>query len=110
MKKIEVESKFQIKQLLYSDCVLGIKDNRYRSFGGFQLWWYDKQRDICGCCASDWSDLRKKVKQHSLDRAAKKLWNKRDSLFLRSKPLSADRNLLVAGQMQDILSPPSRFA
>jgi hypothetical protein len=100
MKKIEVESKFQIKQLLYSNCVLGIRDNRYRSFGGFQLWWYDKQRDVCSCCDSDWSDLRKKVKRHSLDRAAKKLWNKRNLLFLRSKPLPADRRLLVAGQIQ----------
>lgn len=52
MKKIDVEGKFQIKQLVYSDCVLGTKGNQYSSFGGFQLWWYDKQRDICNCCQS----------------------------------------------------------
>ncbi len=40
MKKISVEDKTQIKQLLYYGNVLGIKDDRYRSFGGFQLWWY----------------------------------------------------------------------
>jgi hypothetical protein len=37
MRHIEVDNKFQIKQLLYCECVLGIRDNKYCSFGGFQL-------------------------------------------------------------------------
>ena len=101
MRKIDVEDKFQIKQLLYSDCVLGIKDNRYRSFGGFQPWWYDKQRDICNCCQSYWSSVRKNVECHSLDKAAKILWRKRNSLFLRTKHLSEDKRLMTVGHFQN---------
>jgi hypothetical protein len=54
MKKISVEDRTQIKQLLYNGVVFGIKDDRYRSFGGFQLWWYDKQLDVCNRCESSW--------------------------------------------------------
>lgn len=95
MKKIDVEDKFQIKQLLYCDCVLAIKDYRYRSFGGFQLWWYDRQRDLCSCCESGWSDFKRKIAHHTLDRAAKILWHHRSRLFLRGKRLSEDRKLLA---------------
>jgi len=97
MKKIDVEDKFQIKQLLYSDCVLGVKNHRYRSFGGFALWWYDKQRDICSCCESGWSDLGRKVVHHSLDKAAKILWRYRRYLFLRGKRLSQGRKPINIG-------------
>ena len=97
MKKIEIEDKSQIKQLLYSDRVLGIKDNRYGSFGGFQLWWYDKQSDVCRCCGSNWLDLRTKVQRHSLDEAAKILWRNRNSLFLRGKHVSEDEKLIFLG-------------
>lgn len=97
MRQIEVKNKFQIKQLLYSDYVLGIRDNKYRSFSGFQLWWYDKQRDICNCCQSHWSSIKKRIERHSLDRAAKILWRKRNSLFLRGKRLSEDRKLISLG-------------
>ena len=93
MRKIDVEDKFQIKQLLYCDCVLGIKDHRYRSFGGFQLWWYDKRRDICSCCEAGWFDFTRKIVHHSLDKAAKILWRQRDRLFLRDKRFSNDRKL-----------------
>jgi hypothetical protein len=99
MKKIDVEDKFQIKQLLYANCVLGVKENCYRSFGGFQLWWYDKQHDICSCCASGWSDFRKKVTHHSLDEAAKILWRSRNSLFLRDKRLSEDKKFVNTGHL-----------
>ncbi len=99
MRQIEVDNKFQIKQLLYSDCVLGIRDNKYRSFGGFQLWWYDKQRDICSCCQSHWSSVRKRIERHSLDKAAKILWRERNSLFLRGRRLSEDRKLLTLGHL-----------
>lgn len=97
MKKIAVEDKFQIKQLLYSAYVLGVKDRRYRSFGGFQLWWYDRQRDVCSCCESCWSDVGKKVMYHSLDKAAKILWRHRNCLFLRGKRLFEDRKLITLG-------------
>ena len=97
MKKIAVEDKFQIKQLLYSACVLGVKDRRYQSFGGFQLWWYDKQRDVCRCCESGWPGVGKKVMYHSLDKAAKILWRHRDCLFLRGKRSSEDNRLITVG-------------
>ena len=45
MKRIAVDNKMHIKELLYSDCVLGIRDDSCQSFGGFQLWWYDKEHD-----------------------------------------------------------------
>jgi hypothetical protein len=98
MRKINVEDKDQIKQLLYAGGVFGIKGDQYRSFGGFQLWWYDKQLDICSCCESYWSDGRKKVRHCSLNRAAKILWHKRDSLFLRSKHLPDDKKLVTIGR------------
>ena len=101
MKKIDVEDKFQIKQSLYSDCVLGIRGNQYSSFGGFQLWWYDKQRDICNCCQSHWASIRKRIERHSLDRAAKILWRKRNSLFLRGKRLFEDKKLIIRGCCQN---------
>ena len=97
MRKIDVADKAQIKQLLYSKCILGIKDDKYLSFDGFQLWWYDKQRDVCNCCDSNWSDPRKKVRQYSLDKAAKILWQNRNSLFLRTKNLFEDRKLMTLG-------------
>ncbi|MHC4095831.1 MAG: hypothetical protein ACYSU3_07205 [Planctomycetota bacterium] len=50
MKKIQVKDKSHIRQLLYTECILGIKDNQYKGFGGFQLWWYDK--NLCTCGAS----------------------------------------------------------
>jgi len=93
MRHIEVDNKFQIKQLLYSDCVLGVRDHKFNSFSGFQLWWYDKQHDICTCCQSRWSNVGKRIKRLSLDSAAKILWRKRNSLFLRGRRLSDDRKL-----------------
>ena len=99
MKQIDIDDKNRIKQLLYSDYVFGIKDSCCRSFGGFQLWWYDKRKDICNCCQSSWVDLRRRVKQHSLDNAAKILWRNRHSLFLRSRHLSQDRELRVLGSV-----------
>lgn len=98
MRKINVENKSQIKQLLYSGGVFGIKDDRYRSFGGFQLWWYDKRLDVCSCCESYWSDGRKRVQNCSLNRAAKVLWHHRDSLFLRRKHLPEDERLVTMGR------------
>ena len=95
MKKVDVENKAQIKQLLYSNCVLGVKDDQYCSFGGFQLWWYDRQHDICSSCQKSWSDTEKKVEHFSLDGAAKVLWNNRKSLFLRNKQLSEDKKLVM---------------
>lgn len=95
MRHIDVNNKFQIKQLLYSDCVLGVRDHKYNSFGGFQLWWYDKQRDICSCCQSCWSHVGKRIKHHSLENAAKILWRKRNALFLRGRRLTEDRKLHI---------------
>jgi hypothetical protein len=100
MKKISVEDKTQIKQLLYNGVVFGIKDDRYRSFGGFQLWWYDKQFDVCNRCESFWFDGRKRIRHYSLNRAAKILRHNRRSLYVRSRQLTDDKRLLAVGHFE----------
>ena len=102
MKKIEVKDKIHIKQLLYAECVLGVKDDQYRSFGGFQLWWYNKQLGVCDCCESHWSDPRKKLVHYSLGKAAKILWHNRHCLFVRSKPVSEDKKLQTLEHLEDV--------
>jgi len=99
MKRVTVNDKWDIKQLLYSECVLGVRDDSCQSFGGFQLWWYDKQHDTCRCCRARWSDLRRRVEQYSLDRAARRLWKKRNALFLRNKHHGEDRKIAKWEQM-----------
>ena len=99
MKRIAVTNRGHIKQLLYSDCVLGVRDDGYQAFGGFQLWWYDKRHDTCHCCKSRWTDLRKRVDQCSLDKAARILWHRRKALFLRGRHLSEDRKLATLTQI-----------
>jgi len=101
MRKIDVEDKTQIKQLLYTGGVFGIKDGRYRAFGGFQLWWYDKQLDVCNCCESTWLDVRKRIHYFSLNDAAKVLWHNRRSLFLRNKHLPKDKRLMAVGHFEN---------
>jgi hypothetical protein len=101
MKKISVEDKTRIKQLLYYGNVFGIKDDRYRSFGGFQLWWYDKQLNVCNCCESHWSDGRKRIQHYSLDRAANILWHNRQSLYVRRKHLPDDKRLMAVGHFEN---------
>ncbi len=94
MKRITVSDKRQIKQLLYCEGVLGVKDDACPAFDGFELWWYDRQHDVCRCCRSRWSDLRRQVEGHSLDDAAAILWQSRNALFLRDRHLSEDHKLL----------------
>ena len=101
MRKINVEDKIQIKQLLYTGSVFGIRDDQYRSFSGFQLWWYDKKLDVCSCCGSQWTDIRKRIQHCSLNKAAKILWHKRHSLFLRGKHLPEDKRLMAIGQLEN---------
>jgi len=98
MRQITVNDKQQIKELLYSDCVLGIRDSSCYAFGGFELWWYDKEHGVCRCCRSRWADLRRSVEAHSLDRAAGLLWHNRATLFLRRKVLPEDRTLQILAQ------------
>jgi len=97
MKKFSVEDKTQIKRLLYNGNVFGLRGDQYRSFGGFQLWWYDRQRDVCNRCESHWTDTRRKVLQCSLNRAASILWHNRRSLFLRHRQLQEDQRLMAVG-------------
>ena len=98
MRKIDVRHRDQIKQLLYSDCVLGIKDSRYPCFNGFQLWWYDRRHNVCTRCQSEWTTLRRRLERYTLDDAAKALWRKRKLLFVRGRHLSEDRKLLSMSQ------------
>ena len=95
MKKINVSDKTYIKQLLYSGLPLGIKDDSFSSFGGFQLWWYEKLSDTCYCSYSSWTEAKKRVEHYSLDKAAKKLWHYRKSLFLRNRQAIEDYKLQV---------------
>lgn len=97
MKKISVDDKTQIRQLLYTGSVFGLKGDQYRSFSGFQLWWYDKDLDVCNRCGSHWADARRKVQQCSLNRAASILWHNRRSLFLRQRHLNEDERLMAVG-------------
>ena len=102
MKKIEVKDKAHIKQLLYLEWVFGVKDDPYKSFGGFQLWWFDKQRGVCDCCESHWTDRRKKLAHYSLDKAAKILWRHRDSLYVRKKHVSEDKRIQTLERLEDV--------
>ncbi len=105
MRQITVDDKLQIKELLYDDCVLGIRDNSCCAFGGFELWWYDKARDVCLCCRSRWSDLRRRIEEHSLDHAASLLWHNRATLFLRRRVLSQDRTLQIMTPSSNMVTP-----
>ena len=102
MKKADVKSKAEIKQLLCLGNVLGIKNDKYRSFGGFQLWWYDKHLDICDCCESYWSDVRKRVHHYSLNKATRILWHNRQFLYLRTKHLPEDKKLMTIGHFETV--------
>lgn len=91
MKKIEVKNKEQIKQLLYAGHILGIKDEQYHSFGGFQRWWYVKELDTCHSCKSHGpdgkekthgADGKEKIESCSLDKTAKILWHNHNTLFM----------------------------
>jgi len=101
MKPIEVRDKAQIKQLLYAEHVLGVKGDQYRSFGGFQLWWYDRHLGLCDCCQSCWSDSSKRVTHYSLDKAAKILWRHRDALYMRTRHADADRGIQLMEHLED---------
>jgi hypothetical protein len=103
MKRLEVKDKSHIKQLLYAECVLGVRSTKFRSFGGFQLWWYDRESGLCDCCESDWSDPRKRLTHYSLDKAAKILWHNRGSLFLRGKHIPEDRGLQKIANLADVV-------
>lgn len=102
MKKIQVKDKEHIKQLLYTECVLGIKGDQYKGFGGFQLWWYDKERGVCDCCESRWSDPRKKLVHYQMDKAVKILWRHRHSLYMRGKHVSEDSSILTLEHLEDV--------
>jgi hypothetical protein len=101
MKKIEVADKTQIKQLLYAEHVLAIRGAEFRSFGGFQLWWYDRHRGVCDCCESHWSDPRKRVTHCSLNKAAKVLWRHRHDLYMRTRDVEVDPKIQIMEHLDD---------
>ena len=96
MRQITVNDKIDIKQLLCSDYIVGIRSTTCDAFGGFELWWYDRQRDVCRCRRARWSDLRRQIEEHSLDHAASLLWHNRATLFLRHRRSAQDRPLAPA--------------
>jgi hypothetical protein len=83
--RIEVNNKQQIKQLLYSGCILAIKGSQFHSYGGFQMWWYDKKTDMCHIAESHWMDRRKQVKTCRFAKGVKTLWHNKRSLYLSTK-------------------------
>ena len=92
MKKILARSKEEIKLLLYTGHILGVKDDQYRAFGGFQRWLYNKELNECHSCESHWNDRKKKVRVYSLDKAAKLLWRRRNRLFMYTKASPTSHN------------------
>lgn len=82
MKKIDVKNRSEIKLLLTCKYVLAIKGDQFRSFGGFQMWWYDQDHGYCSCCSSGWTDRAKTVVHCSLEKAAKVLFRNRGQLFM----------------------------
>lgn len=91
MEKISVEDKRQIKRLLYNGNVFGLRGDQYRTFDGYQFWWYDRRLDVCNRCESQLAEAERKIQQCSLDRAASILWHNRRSLFLHHKNLQQER-------------------
>jgi hypothetical protein len=98
MKKIDVTDRTEIKQLLYCQRVLAIRDDSFRAFSGFQLWWYDKQHNVCSSCDSSWLRGARRVCHYSLDKAARILWRRRKSLFMRHRNAQDDSKLIVLSQ------------
>ncbi|HPC93419.1 MAG TPA: hypothetical protein PLU87_00635 [Sedimentisphaerales bacterium] len=101
MKPIEVADKTPIKQLLYPQRVFGIKGDQFCGFGGFQLWWYDRQRGQCDCGDSHRSDPRKLVTHHSLDEAARILWHHPKGQYIRVKRVDEDRGIQALEHLED---------
>ena len=95
MRQITVNDKLHIKQLLSDDYILGVRDIGCHASGGFELWWYDRENDVCRCRRSRWSDFRQRIEEHSLDHAASLLWHNRNTLFLRHKVLPQDRPIQI---------------
>ena len=100
MKKIDVLDKMQIKQLLYCERVLGIRDDRFGCFNGFQLWWYDRRNNLCGCRESSWLRGVTRVVYYSLDKAAAILWRHRKALFQRQRLLRHDPKVQMLAQLR----------
>ncbi len=100
MRRIDVADKTEIKQLLYCEHVLGVRDDRFQAFNGFQLWWYDRQNNLCGCSESSWLRGVTKVTHYTLDKAAKILWRNRRELFRRERLLRHDRKLRMLAQLR----------
>jgi hypothetical protein len=98
VRQITVNDRTDIKQLLCSDYIVGIRDTGGYAFGGFELWWYDRENDICRCRRSRWSDFRRQIEEHSLDHAASLLWLNRGTLFLRHRRFTQDGNFAFAAQ------------
>jgi hypothetical protein len=98
MRQITVNDRVDIKQLLCDDYILGIRSSSTYDAGGFELWWYDRQNDVCLCRRSRWSDFRKQVEEHTLDHATSLLWHNRATLFLRHKVLPPDQKSQLLSQ------------
>jgi len=91
MGQISVNDKMHIKQLLCDNYIVGVRNASCCAFGGFELWWYDREQGICLCRRSRWSDFRQQIEEHSLEHAASFLWHNRGTLFLRHKVPSSDQ-------------------
>jgi hypothetical protein len=89
VRQITVNDRTDIRELLCNDYIVGVRSS-CDAFGSFELWWYDRQRDICRCRRSVWHDFRRQIEEHSLDRATSLLWHNRGTLFLRHRRLTQD--------------------
>ncbi|MHC4638422.1 MAG: hypothetical protein ACYTBP_05180 [Planctomycetota bacterium] len=91
MRKLEVKSKAEVMELLFAEYLLGIKDDRYSSFGGFQRWRYDRQTNTCKSCESHWGDRSQRIHSYNLKKATKILWRNRRSLYIYTKDIPKDK-------------------
>jgi hypothetical protein len=91
MRKLEVKSKADVMELLFAGYILGVRDDRYSSFGGFQRWHYERETNICTSCESHWSDQTKRVHSYNLKKATKILWRNRRSLYIYTKNIPKDK-------------------
>lgn len=109
MKKLKARHKLDIKFLLYSGHVLGVKDHQYKGFGGYQLWWYSKERNVCTLCESHWSDTRIRVSHCSLDRAARILWGRRKLLYVGLQHSGQYRELATLADHENLAGSGSNY-
>lgn len=98
MRQVTINDRTDIRQLLCSDYIVGVRSSNSYPFGGFELWWYDREHDVCRCRRSLWHEFRRQVEEHSLDHATNLLWINRGNLFLRHRRPTQEDDLALSAE------------